>query len=248
MESKESLQIQFTYTAWVDLMNSTMISIMVLNRRRPGDIERLEINDYKRVHRIDKNSDAYKNMTPENKAYADHYYTFPILGKLRKPLKVLLPIDFKECLDLGLKLRKFAKVSENNPYVFGTPNIVAGLYNYLRASSVLIYYAEECGAEKPHTLKATELRKHVATHCAANELSETDVVELARFLGHREHIHRDIYRQTILQTDVLKISRFLESALGENITNNLEVPSNNSGTEDIGIESGKYVFQLYNLF
>ena len=189
---------------------------MVLNRRRPGDIQRAELTDYQKISNIDKSSDTYKKLSDEDKKYADNYFLFPIVGKLRKPLKALIPLDIKESLDLVVKFRENAAVSEKNNYVFGTPHVLSGNYGYLKASSILAKYAVSCGADKPHTIRATELRKHVATHCSERELSAFEVTEMARFLGHRKQVRQEIYVQPIIQRDVLKISRFLESALGEN--------------------------------
>lgn len=73
-------------------------------------------------------------MPSEDNEYADNYYLFPIIAKLRKPLKALIPIDGKECLDLGISFRKAAGVSDNTEYFFGTPHVISENYGYLRVS------------------------------------------------------------------------------------------------------------------
>lgn len=106
-------------------------------------------------------------------------------------------------------------VSPRNPYLFGTPNLVSNNYNYFRASSVLNHIAHQSGVVHPERIKATELRKHVATYAAQMQLSDFEVAETARFLGHSERIHRDIYRQPLIVRDIVHMSKFLEAALGE---------------------------------
>lgn len=59
-------------------------------------------------------------------------------------------------------------------------------------------YSVECGAKKPFTLRGTKLRKQVATACTNLNLSETDIVSLAEFIGHDSKIHKGIYRQTTI--------------------------------------------------
>lgn len=51
---------QSRYKKWVRLAQLTMVSLMLLNRRRPGDVQRIEVEDYNRLQDIDKESDVYK--------------------------------------------------------------------------------------------------------------------------------------------------------------------------------------------
>lgn len=125
-------------------------------------------------------------------------------------------------------------VSPRNPYLFGTPNLVSNNYNYFRASSVLNHIARQSGVEHPDRIKATELRKHVATYAAQMQLSDFEVAETARFLGHTERIHRDIYRQPLIVRDIVHMSKFLEAALGEGkeSTNNKSSNSRHPNVEN----------------
>lgn len=138
------------------------------------------------------------------------------MGKLRHPLRALVPEDLKECLDLVLERRVQAGVSPNNPYFFGTPNLVAGQYNYLRASSVLSNIAHKSNVEHPERLKATELRKHMATYASQMQLTDDQIAEAARFMGHSVRIHNNIYVQHSSVWDIVHMSKVLEAALGEN--------------------------------
>lgn len=116
-----------------------------------------------------------------------------------------------------LKHRKAAKVSSNNPYLFGLPSLVKDKDRYLLACDLLRQYAVECGAENPKTLRATELRKHIATMCIHYNLSENEVSSLANFMGHADKIHLVHYRQPIMEKEILEISQYLEAAQGVNV-------------------------------
>jgi len=45
-------------------------------------------------------------------------------------------------------------------------------------------FSEVCNAQVAHLLRGTKLRKHIATFCAGMELADTEVTDLANFMGH----------------------------------------------------------------
>lgn len=67
----------------------------------------------------------------------------------------------------------------------------------------------------PDLLRATILRKHIATMCVNFIMNENDVSELANFMGHADKIHKEHYRQPILRREILNISRLLEAVQGK---------------------------------
>ncbi|XP_072757500.1 uncharacterized protein [Anoplolepis gracilipes] len=109
-------------------------------------------------------------------------------------------MELVQCIELILKHRKDANVPKKNPYVFGIPS----------------------------STKGTELRKHIATTCITLNLSENEVDDLANFMGHHEKIHKRHYRQSIPAIEIIRMTKFLEAALGEN----MQQQSNNSDSEE----------------
>lgn len=59
-ELQNCVNNQSRYSKWVRLAQLSMVSLMLLNRRRPGDVQRIEVEDYNRMQDIDKESDVYK--------------------------------------------------------------------------------------------------------------------------------------------------------------------------------------------
>jgi len=41
---------------------------------------------------------------------------------------------------------------------------------------------------------------------------------MANFMGHYEHVHKEIYRQPVAKVDIFEMSKILEKAQGANIT------------------------------
>lgn len=141
---------------------------------------------------------------------------FLIRGKLGRTVPVILDMEIVQCIELILKYRKDANVPQNNPYVFGIPNYSnKGNFKYLRACVLMRNFSKKCDAQMPHALRGTELRKHIATTCITLNLSENEVDDLANFMGHHEKIHKRHYRQSIPAVEIIRMTKFLEAALGE---------------------------------
>lgn len=209
---------EFSYEAWFTLAKVTLTSVQVFNRRRAGEIQRAFIEDYKAYQGINyQTNEMYEALSSHAKQIAKRYVRFTLRGKRGRTVPVLLTAELRDCIDMILKHRKAAKVSSNNPYLFGLPSLVKDKDRYLLACDLLRQYAVECGAENPETLRATELRKHIATMCIHYNLSENEVSSLANFMGHADKIHLVHYRQPIMEKEILEISQYLEAAQGVNV-------------------------------
>lgn len=206
----------FTNDTWRDLAEVTLVSIQLFNRRRAGEIERVLIDDFRSYQSIDENvdRDLYSSLSKESKQLAQKYVRFTITGKLYRTVPVLLHSDLVKCIELLLKHRKNAGVSENNPYVFGLSSVDNSKFKYLRACKLMKKFSLQCSADFPERLRGTELRKQIATACVTMELSENEVSDVANFLGHADKVHKEIYRQPIISREIVKISKILEAAQG----------------------------------
>lgn len=82
-------------------------------------------------------------------------------------------------------------------------------------------------------MRGTGLRKHVATISVALDLSENDVSDLAKHMGHAVAIHKEIYRQPVISRDIIRMSQVLEKAQGVNTTDgNNRIDSNDENEEN----------------
>ncbi|KYN04691.1 hypothetical protein ALC62_04433 [Cyphomyrmex costatus] len=211
-----ALQQSFSYYDWLSLAEATLVSILVFNRRRQGEMERILIADfqnYERIHK-DMNNDVYSSLSEKDRKIAEKYIRFCIRGKLGRTVPVLLSSDLFNSINLILKFRKEAKIPTKNPYVFALPGYNKERFKYLRACILLRKFSEECNAIQSCTLRGTVLRKHVATYCIQLNLNDIDISDLAKFMGHSDKIHKDYYRQPVATTDVVKVSRYLEMVQG----------------------------------
>lgn len=207
------LKNKFTVTEWNILAETTLLGIQVFNRRRPGEMERVLIEDFKCYEGLDAETPEEFRTTFSRKYEADRYVRFLIRGKLNRTVPVILDKNQLESIKLLLERREDARVNPRNPYVFG---VVGPSNKFLRACTLIRKYSIECGAEHPERLRGTNLRKHIATTCIKLNLQDDQVRDLANFMGHNEKIHKDIYKQPIASRDILRMSKLLEMAQGKN--------------------------------
>jgi len=197
--------------------------------------------------------DLYKKISSRAQDAAKKYVRFVIRGKLGRNVPVLLNYSLVECIKLILKFRDNAKIPTGNPYVFGLPSYDLKRFKYLRACILMRKFSEVCNAQVAHLLRGTKLRKHIATFCAGMELADTEVTDLANFMGHAEKIHREIYRQPIISRDILNITQHLEAAQGcdssDTEKNSIEEYNNDEdkNEETTMNEGATYQFINYNV-
>lgn len=240
----ENLKDEYAYNTWKTLAECTLTSVQLFNRRRAGEIERMFITDFEQYKGIDPNTAdiLFKKISLRAQEAAKKYVRFVIRGKLGRTVPVILNSNLLECIKLILQFRDKAKVPAENPYVFGLPSYNKKRFKYLRACILIRQFSESCNAQVAHLLRGTKLRKHIATFCASMELADTEVSDLANFMGHAEKIHKEIYRQPVVSRDILNITQHLEAAHGcgsQNTEESFSEDSNNDEEEINEIMSSK---------
>lgn len=223
IKSYNGLKQNFSFEIWKQLSSYALISLLLFNRRRVGELERMLITDFENYQTVDENtnSDLYENLTAQDKIRAKEYVRISIRGKLNRVVPVLIPRKELKCLKLVIKYRYKAGVPKENKYVFGLP----GVNNYLKACDLLRVYAQHCGAKYPERLRGTLLRKHIATRSAVLNFKDQEVSELANYLGHADKIHRDHYRIPLPTRDITRMSKVLEQACGDSSISSNDNPS-----------------------
>lgn len=214
-DAYHTLQQSYSFKTWKKLASYTLVSLQLFNRRRAGEMERAKVCDFNSYQSAedDVNKDIQSNFSKNDESVAHNYIRFCIRGKLNRSVPVLANNFNFKCLELIVKFRQKAGVPEDNPYLFGLPNSRGGIQRYLSACQLLRKYSVACGAQFPERLRGTELRKHLATRSAVLDYDDTQVSELANFMGHAEAIHRTHYRLSLPTRQIVKTSKILEGAL-----------------------------------
>ncbi|KYN50432.1 hypothetical protein ALC57_00069, partial [Trachymyrmex cornetzi] len=235
-ENIEILSNEFSYETWKSLAEVTLTAIQVFNRRRAGETERILINDFKNYECVCGSSSTCDISEQSNKVH--NYVRFTIRGKLNRTVPVLLDAQMLKSIQLLLQFREDAKVPSSNPFLFGLPSTNKRQYKHLLACKLMRDFAIACGAKNVSALRGTALRKHVATKCVDLNLSDNQVTRVARFMGHHEHIHKEIYRQPVAKVDIEEMSQILEKAQGTETTLNETAVTINSENDLSSINRG----------
>lgn len=188
--------------AYTSLLETIYCRLLLLNRRRPGELQRLFIKTYisamenKNIQGYQEFSEAISDV---EKVLMNNFKRIVIRGKRGRGVPVLISKDVQEHLEIILKYRNNI-LKEPNNYLFGNPKSAGPIIGY----KVLRKYATLCGAKNPGALTCTRLRKHLATLTQLFNMSENDMEQLATFMGHTLGIHRTSYR---LPDDVYQTAR-----------------------------------------
>ena len=200
----ESLEDRFLKSEWELLNQITLAHLVMFNRRRGGETQRILVETY--MSRVKNTESPPKEVTDALSAteriLLKTHSRVEIRGKKGRTVPVLLTQKVQKCIDLLLKWRDEAGVSKENNYVFARPNYSS--LEPLRSSDVLRYFAKAAGLTNPEHITSTRLRKHVATVAQVLSLSKNDLEIMASFMGHDITVHRSFYR---LPQETLQVAR-----------------------------------------
>lgn len=186
------------------LAEVTLAHVILLNRRRAGEVQRITIDLYKHLHQGIEDSEVPLNEV--EKMLSKSLYRLEIPGKRGRKVAVLLTPVIKENIDLLLKTRYMCNIPEENPYIFATPNTTESC---LRGCDALRHLAYACSAKAPEALKSTKLRKHIATVSQILNLNKNELEQLADFMGHNLNVHFEFYRLPDRTAQIAKLGKLL---------------------------------------
>ncbi|ESO91856.1 hypothetical protein LOTGIDRAFT_163215 [Lottia gigantea] len=189
----ETLKNKPDTSSWRKLAGIVLAQLILFNRRRAGEAERIEISQYLQGLKVggEVQEDIYSSLSRFEKKLVETLNRVEIRGKRGRRVPILFTNAQKSRIDLLIQTRGKCDIDKKNIYVFArcgqstTP---------LRSSDILRKFAKECGAKNPEHLTSTSLRKHIATVSQILSLKENEMDALAGFLGHDIRVHREFYR------------------------------------------------------
>lgn len=188
-----------------ELCKATLAKIILFNRRRGGEVAKMQLKGFLERDTAPLHKDVVVGLTRFEQKLCAHFSRVEIRGKRGRKVAVLLSPDIVDSLTLLISRREQCEVPEENTFLFGRPNCLTPY----RGQDCLRMYANECGAQKPELLRSTQLRKHVATLSQVLNLKNHELDQVADFLGHDIHVHREFYRLPEATTQLAKISKLL---------------------------------------
>lgn len=198
---------------WLKLAELTLMSIIVLNRKRVGDAETVILTDFQNREIIDEHTDPSILADIPEEVRELIKSRMSVRGKLYRTVPILLTKQNDECIDLLIHHRKQANVPNKNEYVFAKPSKSEKI-SAINACALFRKYSEECGTDNPTSLRSTKLRIHFASLVGEEDLKDSQVSLVAGFMGHDDDVHRNIYRRKTLQGQVTQMTKLLLAAQG----------------------------------
>lgn len=188
----EKLSETYSYDNWLKLAELSVAWIIVFNRRRIGEVQNILVDEFIGRQSIDddSNEQMFANLSADARSIAKKFKRMKIRGKKGRTVPVLLKPAIDKGIQLLLDNRHMAGVSTDNQFLFQLPSSSNLRIRVVDACKVLRELSISCGANNPSSLRATNLRKHMATTCVSLELNDALVAEVADFMGHAEKIHR----------------------------------------------------------
>ncbi|KAL7879682.1 hypothetical protein SRHO_G00019360 [Serrasalmus rhombeus] len=190
---------------WTLLAKVTLAQTILFNRRREGEVSKMALTSFASRSTDDLHEDVALALSELEKKLCHHFSRIEIRGKRGRKVPVLLTPTMQRNMELLKEKREECAVPSENIYMFARPAALS----HLRGSDCLREFATECGAKNPKALSSTKLRKHIATLSNVLNLSNTELDQLADFLGHDVRVHRDYYRLPEGTLQLAKISKIL---------------------------------------
>ncbi|XP_051980797.1 uncharacterized protein LOC127642110 [Xyrauchen texanus] len=191
--------------AWMELAKVCLAQMILFNRRREGEVSSMPLSAFLSRDTSDPHEDVDWALSEVEKKLCRHFTRVITRGKRGRPVPILLTPKMLCALELLIKQREACGVLKNNPYMFARPEAMT----HFRGSDCLRGFAKVCGAKCPKSLTSTRLRKHAATLSTVLNMTDTEMDQLANFLGHDIRIHREFYRLPEKTLQLAKISKVL---------------------------------------
>jgi hypothetical protein len=191
---------------WQTLARLTLVQVMLFNRRRSGEVERIPRTAYEnRSRTIDE--DVVSTLSSWEQHLCRSLARFEVRGKRGRKVPVPLTHEMQSSVDFLLETRDRAGVSSENFYLFANP--MSRSLRPVRGSDSLRYVVNKCGIQHPDSVTSTRLRKHIATMSQLLCLKDNEMDIVANFMGHDIRVHREYYRLPEETLQMAKVSKIL---------------------------------------
>ncbi|ESO84729.1 hypothetical protein LOTGIDRAFT_168393 [Lottia gigantea] len=185
----------------------TQCRLLLFNRRRPGELESLSIASYLNKPGLDEREvDLRKDLTKFEQMLLSSQELVEIRGKTGRKVPVIIPSECIKMLEFlsNPEIRLKSNINKENQYMFA--NTGSGV---IRAGESLNNVKERLELRGSSRILATNLRKHTATISQIVNLTDQELKNLCRHLGHTQRVHENHYRQTLGLVERIDIAKLM---------------------------------------
>lgn len=197
-----TLNESVSWATYHNLQKAVLSLIILFNRKRSGEVSRMKLSELESASKHDHED---LGLSDFEKALAQSLKRLEIRGKRGRNVAVLLTELMNDALGALTRSRQKVGIPSTNRHVFATLSDDG----YVRGSEVIKSFSESCGASNPSAIRATNLRKHIATMTQLLNLRKNELDVVANFMGHDIAVHRQFYRLPEETTQLAKVSKLL---------------------------------------
>lgn len=228
------LKNAFCAREYQNLLNYTVVYLMVSNFRRPGEFSRTYLQDYTNKKQIRVDDELFKRMNNKEKEQALKYVRIDIKGKKDDgESSYYLNKDNVGAIELLLKHREKFGILKSNPYLYALPSM-DGNPKCINAYTVTVALANECSLTTnidEKRMRATLFRKRAETNIEVDDELLVDEEILLRHFSHNKKTAQKHYRRGKDYTDT-KVTKHLERLI--NPDNNGAKSKGSEADNDVG--------------
>lgn len=199
-----------------NLIMCTAAVLLILNRRRVGEISKTGLADYVKARKADVSSDFFQALPKAEQKERVKFKRIDMKGKrFDGQGSIYVPDDDDKCLKKIIELRGKFQIPDTNEYLFALPTDERRADDkHVDLCKTISFLSKECAETYKHindeTLRGTLLRKHLATYAGLVTHGEKNKLVI-KHMGHKENVHHSHYRQTVDSQDVAAL-KVLEAA------------------------------------
>ena len=193
-------------TAYRAFNEGIFCSLLLLNKRRVGELQRMDLKEFLRNYKSSSSSEFERALSESEKVLCRSFRRVVIRGKRGRGVPVLFEKKMVPLVEFSISLRENFQL-QDNIYLFGIPKTENSINGYMvmRKQAKLAFG----NAEKARLLMSTRLRKHLAIITQILKLEKNDLEQLATFMGHTEKTHAEFYRLPNDVYQTAKVSKLL---------------------------------------
>lgn len=165
---------------------------VMFNRKRIGDVQYLKIEKYISSVPSSNQEEFMESLTDVEKVLTSKFKRVVTGGKGSKPVPILFSKRIQRFIEYLIEIRnKYDIVPKSNPYLFANPGSET---RWMNGTYVIRRLAQRSGISNPGLLTSTKFRKHIATTLQLMSLDDSEMEQVAKFMGHTKKTHAEFYR------------------------------------------------------
>ena len=206
-------------TTYVNLAKLNLAAIILFNRKRSGEVERIRKQTYQKGLSCDEevDQDIIEGLTEVEKKLVRHTHRVELMGKRGRRVAILLTQDMVKNLNCMIQMREALTRCTNyeeEDYLFARPGNAEFPY---RGHIALSELAREAACDRPDLITSTRLRKHLASMSVVLNIGEVLQDTVAEFMGHDIRVHRQFYRLPLNVVQKTKVAQILSAVNSGNL-------------------------------